>query len=324
MKSHVPTSFIGNPNRLRSQAYRIHAYGGSDVLRLDDVAIPSFGETDVLVQVMAAGVNGLDWKLRDGLLKTVRPLVFPATLGFELAGVVVGAGRRTSKFTFGDRVFGPLLRSGAYADFVAASEGELSRTPAKLLDVEAAALPVSTLTAWQALEAGGGARRGMTILVTGAAGAVGGFAVQFAKKAGATVFGTASAVDCEHVLALGADVAMSYKTQRFEERFTRIDMVLDLVGGDTVERSWSVLAAGGTIVSTVNPSLSLQTSDGRRAVGVQMNNDAERLENFADHVVNGTLKSTIGEVVGRFGLLEAIERNKTRHAPGKTVVDLTS
>jgi NADPH:quinone reductase-like Zn-dependent oxidoreductase len=320
----VETSFIGNPNRLRSQAYRLYAYGGPDVMRLDDVAVPPFGETDVLVHVMAAGVNGLDWKLRDGLLKTVRPLVFPATLGLELAGVVVGVGRRTSRFTFGGRVFGPLVDGGAYADFVAVGEAEPSRTPAELHDVEAAALPVATLTAWQALEAGGGARRGKTILVTGAAGAVGGFAVQFAKKLEATVFATASTVDCEHVRNLGADAVISYETQRFEDRFSGVDVVLDLVGGDTVERSWSVLRAGGTIVSTVDPSLSIRMSNGLRAVGLQMNNDVDRLEQFADRVASGTLKSTIGQVVGRFELADAIERNKRRHAPGKTVVDLTS
>lgn len=307
----------------RSEANRIHGYGGPETLTLDEVAIPPYGEAQVLVHVMAAGVNGLDWKIRDGLLQKVRPLDFPATLGFEIAGVVVAAGIHASKFALGDRVVAPLGDMGAYADFVAIDERKLSAIPAGVSDVDAAALPVAALTAWQALEAGGGPRADQKILIHGAAGGVGGFAVQFAKAAGAMVIGTASGADRDYVLGLGADQVIDYKTKRFEDTTSEVNIVLDLVGGDIVDRSWAVLLSNGIIVSTPDPTLSSTGPGGRRAIGVQMHPDPERLETIAVAVAAGTLKSTVAEVTTRSNLPAAVERTKTGHGPGKIVLDLT-
>lgn len=307
----------------RSEANRIHGYGGPDALRLDEVPIPPYGEAQVLVHVMAAGVNGLDWKIRDGLLKEVRPLEFPATLGFEIAGAVVAAGKHASKFALGDRVIAPLGGMGAYADFVAIDEKELSAIPAGLSDVDAAALPVAALTAWQALEVGGGPRAGQKILIHGAAGGVGGFAVQFAKAAGAIVIATASGADRDYVLGLGADQVIDYKAERFEDKTSDVNVVLDLVGGEIPDRSWAVLLPDGIIVSTPDPTLSSTGPGGRRGIGVQMHPDPERLEKIAVAVAAGTLKSTIAEVTTRSNLAAAVERAKTGHGPGKIVLDLT-
>ncbi len=206
----------------RSEGNRIHRYGGPETLKLDEVPIPPYGEAQVLVHVMAAGVNGLDWKIRDGLLKEVRPLELPATLGFEIAGVVVAAGIQASKFALGERVVAPLGGMGAYADFVAIDEKELCAIPADLSYVDAAALPVAALTAWQALEVGGGPRAGQKILIHGAAGGVGGFAVQFAKAAGAMVIATASGADRNYVLGLGADQVIDYKAERLKTRLATL------------------------------------------------------------------------------------------------------
>jgi NADPH:quinone reductase-like Zn-dependent oxidoreductase len=304
-------------------ALRIHGYGGPEVLQRDAVPVPTPGTGQVLVRVKAAGINGLDWKIRDGLVRDAFPLPLPAVLGIELAGEVVAAGPDAARFKIGDRVMGPMGGLGAYADFVAVDEAKLCLTPAALGDVEAAALPVAALTAWQVLGTAGERRPGQRILIHGAAGGVGGFAVQFAKAAGATVFVTTSAASRDHVLALGADVAIDRVAERFEDRASGIDLVIDLVGGETLDRSWSVLAADGAIVSTAAPDIALRMPVDRRGVWFMMKPDAVRLAEIAGAVVAGSLKSTIAEIIGRAGLADAIERNKQGHAPGKIVLDLT-
>ena len=311
---------IPHPQFARSEAARLHAYGTKEALEVDEVPLPTIGAGQVLVRVSAAGINGLDWKIRDGLLKDVFPLDLPAVLGFELSGVVVEAGKNTSRLKIGDRVIGPLDAIGAYADFVAVDEAKLCITPDGLTDIEAAALPVAALTAWQALEAGG-LRSGQKVLIQGAAGAVGGFAVQFAKAAGATVLATASASSGDYVLGLGVNEVIDYKTERFEDRAKEIDLILDLIGGDSLDRSWNVLAPDGVIVSTTQPDLAARVPAGRRGLGIMMHSDPGRLRQIADDVAAGTLKSRIAETVDFSELSDAIERNKTGHAPGKTVVN---
>jgi NADPH:quinone reductase-like Zn-dependent oxidoreductase len=218
---------------------------------------------------------------------------------------------------------GPMGGLGAYADFVVIDEAKLSVTPTQLTDVQAAALPVVTLTAWQAIRAAGDIKPGLRLLIHGASGGVGGFAVQFAKAAGATVFATASRTSREHVLGLGADVVIDRFSERFEDRANEINLVLDLVGGDTLERSWQVLAPDGVIVSTAAPDIAARAPAGRRGLWFMMQRDGERLREIADTVAAGSLRSTIAEVTDFAGLAAAIERNKLGHAPGKTVLDLT-
>jgi NADPH:quinone reductase-like Zn-dependent oxidoreductase/quercetin dioxygenase-like cupin family protein len=306
----------------RSVAARVQAYGGADAVRVDDVPVPTPGAGQVLVRVTAAGVNGLDWKVREGYVRDAYPLALPATLGVELAGVVVRTGPGVTRFAVGDRVMGPLGGLGAFAGFVATAEDVLARTPASLSDVEAAALPVAALTAWQALHAAGELRAGQTVLVHGAAGAVGGFAVQLAKAAGATVLATASAASHAHVRALGADVVIDYRAQRFEDHASAVDLVVDLIGGETLDRSWAVLAPDGAVVSAAAPDIAARAPAGLRGVWLMMRPDPEQLARLADDVARGALSSTIAEVVDLSGLAAAIERNRTGHPPGKIVLDL--
>jgi len=307
------------PNR----ALRIHAYGGPDGLKLDEIPVPIPAAGQVLVQVKAAGVNGLDWKIREGFVRDAFPLALPAVLGIELAGVVIQTGPGVSRLKVGGRVMGSLGGLGAYADYVAIDEAKLSLTPEPLTDVAAAALPVATLTAWQALRADGEVYPGQRVLIHGAAGGVGGFAVQFAKAAGATVFATASATSREHVLSLGADTVIDRSSDRFEDRVKDIDLVLDLVGGETLDRSWQVLTPDGVIVSTAAPDVAARAPTGRRGRWFMMQRDTQRLRAIADAVISGTVRSTIAEVTGFAGLAAAIERNQRGHAPGKMVLDLT-
>ncbi len=305
----------------RDRAYFIDGYGGPEVMRLAEQPLPVPGPGQVLVEVKAAGVNGIDWKIRQGLLRDVRPLAFPAVLGAELAGVVIdGNGGR---FRAGDRVMGP-VGLGAYADHVATDENTLCHIPDGMTDVQAAAVPVAALTAWQALRAAGELRPWSKALIHGAAGGVGGFAVQFAKAASAIVSATASASSQAYVEGLGADDVIDYRADRFEEHATAIDLVLDLVGGETLDRSWSVLSDRGALVSIVAPDVANRAPANRRGVWFSMRPDPVRLAQIAGDIVAGRLSSTVAETVAFVDLPAAIERSRTGHAPGKIVADFTS
>jgi len=302
----------------RNRAYRIHSYGGPEVMQIEEQPIPVAGPGHLLISVKAAGVNGIDWKIRQGLLRDVRSLTFPAVLGAELAGVVIEADG--GRFQVGDRVMGP-VGLGAYADYVAADENTLCHIPDGLTDVQAAAVPVAALTAWQALRAAGELCPWTKVLIHGGAGGVGGFAVQFAKAASAIVLATAAASSRAYVEELGADDVIDYRADRFEEHATDIDLVLDLVGGETLDRSWSVLSARGALVSIVQPDVANRAPAGRRGVWFSMHPDPARLAQIAGDIVSGRLKSTVAEVVSIAELPAAIERTRTGHAPGKIVAD---
>ena len=306
------------------RAVRIHSYGGPEVVGIDLIDAPARpGAGEVLVRVHAAGVNGLDWKVREGFVRDVYPLAMPATLGIELSGVVLQVGADVTTLKIGDRVMGPLGGLGAYADQVVAVADRLSLTPSGLSDLEAAAIPVAALTAWQVLQASSLDLNGRRVLVHGAAGAVGGFVVQFATAAGATVIATASGRSADHVGRIGADEVIDYRTERFEDRLQDLDLVVDLIGGEVVDRSWSTLSPNGVLISTAAPDLQRRTPAGRKGVWFMMRPDAERLRAIADQVAAGELVSTIAEVVAFSDIPAAIERNRTGHAPGKIVVDFT-
>jgi NADPH:quinone reductase-like Zn-dependent oxidoreductase len=187
----------------------IRAYGGADAVEIAEVDRPEAAQGQVLVKVRAAGMNGLDWKVREGYVRDAFPLQLPAILGIELAGFVEAVGTNVSRFRVGDRVMGALGGLGAYAEFVAVDESNLCRTPDTLDDVHAAALPVATVAAWQSLHYAGPIRQGHRILIHGAAGGLGGYAVQFAKQLGAEVFGTASTAHLDYVRALARTMPLT-------------------------------------------------------------------------------------------------------------------
>ena len=212
---------------------------------------------------------------------------------------------------------------GAYADHLVINAEKLVLTPSALSDVEAAAIPVAAMTAWHVIQAADFDLSGRRVLIHGAAGGVGGFAVQFAKAAGANVYATASTRSLPHVRALGADEVIDYKQQNFELLARDIDLVVDLVGGEVVERSWALLSPDGLLVSIAAPDVVSRAPQGRRGVFLSNKPDTARLAAIAQQVAAGTLQSTIAEVVGFDDLPSAIERNRTGHAPGKIVADLT-
>jgi NADPH:quinone reductase-like Zn-dependent oxidoreductase len=307
----------------KNRAFRLHGYGGPAMIQLDEISVPAPEPGQVLVSIKAVGVNSLDWKLREGYLREGFPLPLPAILGVEFAGEIVELGSEAKQFAVGDRVMTLLHGLGAYAEYIVVDESVLCRIPEELSDVEAAALPISVQTAWEALLAAGEPRQGMKILIQGGAGAVGGFAVQFAKSAGAKVIVTASAKNHDYVKALGADEVIDYRTERFEDRVKDVDLVLDFVGGEIIDRSWSVLVAGGTQVTVNSPDIGAKAPAGFRGLFVMGQPKPARLAETAQLVAAGKVRSAIAQVFTLNQLLDAIACNRAGHAPGKIVVDFT-
>jgi NADPH:quinone reductase-like Zn-dependent oxidoreductase len=307
---------------MTNQAILIKTYGGPDAAIVSKIEMPQVATGHVIVRVRAAGINGLDWKVREGYLRDAFPLQLPVVLGLELAGEIAAVGTG-SRFAVGDRVTGLVGGLGAFADYVALPETLLVPTPTSLSDIVAASLPVAGLTAWQMLRAAGDLIPGKHVLIHGASGGVGGLAVQMAKAAGLRVSATASASSGAHVARLGADLVIDRHAERFEELVGGVDLVLDLVGGDVVDRSWALLPEGGALVSSVRPDVAAGAPMNKRGLWFMMQPDGAALANVLQAVADGRLSATIAETVGLTDLPAAIERNRTGHAPGKAVADFT-
>jgi NADPH:quinone reductase-like Zn-dependent oxidoreductase len=235
------------------KAVRIHSFGSADVLQLDDIPTPEPGDNEVLIKVVAASVNPIDYKIRSGEFKP-EEMHMPETLGRDVSGVVEKVGRKVSFVSPGDEVYALLdMDHGGYAEFVVAKRENVAPKPARIDHLHAAAVPLAATTAWQGLFDHGKLKAGERVLIHGAAGGVGHFAVQFAKDRGAHVIVTARPEDEDLLLHLGADEVIDYVAERFEDRVHDVDLVLDLIAGDTQQRSWNCLKPGGRLVSTVKP-----------------------------------------------------------------------
>ena len=302
------------------KAVRIHAYGGPDVLQLEEMPRPEPRANEMLIRVQAAGVNPVDWKIREGHFPAPLPLI----MGIDFSGKVESVGREISDYRVGDAVFGQVAdESGGYAEYVLAVAPSVARKPEGLDDVRAAALPVASLTAWQALFDTAGLEAGQKVLIHAAAGGVGGFAVQFAKWKGAHVIGTASADHADFVRQLGANEVIDYRKTKFEEAVRDVDVVLDTIGGDTQERSWRVLKRGGTLVSLVQPPAQEKAAaHGARGILVRQKPRGDQLAKIADLVVSGKIKVTVETVLPLQGARKAQELSQTGHAGGKIVLEV--
>jgi NADPH:quinone reductase-like Zn-dependent oxidoreductase len=218
-----------------------HEYGAPEVLKLEDVPIPTPKEDEMLVKVVAAGVNSFDGTLRSGkYAKGDKGTQLPWHPGYDIAGVVEKVGGRVAKFKTGDAVYAmiDILKGGGYAQYAVAREKDAALKPATISFVEAAGAPSVALTAWQAIVDKANVQSGQTVLIHGASGGVGLFAIPAAKIRGAKVFATASTANQDFLKQLGADVAIDYKTQKFEEIARDVDVVIDAVGGETLRRSY--------------------------------------------------------------------------------------
>lgn len=234
------------------KAARIHRFGPPETIVVEEVARPSPGDGEVLVRVAAAGVGNWDALIREHKSVTNNPL--PLTLGSDLSGIVESVGCDVAQFKPGDKVYGVTNPRfiGAYAEFALASAGMIALKPESLTFVEAASAPVVAVTAWQMLFEYGRAAAGQSVLVLGAAGNVGAYAVQLASHAGLRVFATAGSDAVPYVQQLGATSVIDYKSTGFEDVVPPVDLVLDTVGGSTRDRSFGVVKPGGVVVSVVS------------------------------------------------------------------------
>jgi NADPH:quinone reductase-like Zn-dependent oxidoreductase len=240
------------------KASRIHAYGGPEVLAYEDAPRPEPAKGEVLVRVHAAGVNPIDAKIRAGYLKEHIRYALPAILGWDLSGVIEAVGPGVKAWKAGDAVYamGDVTRNGAYAEYATIDEGLLAPKPKSQDHIHAAAVPQAGLMAFHALFIFGTLQKGQKVLIHGAGGGVGSFAVQLAKWKGAYVIGTASRNNQDLLKDLGADEAIDYTAADFRTKVKDVDLVLDTVGGETQEKSFAVLKRGGTLVSTLGqPSI---------------------------------------------------------------------
>ncbi len=323
----APTSIVPQANEDQSpstmMAWRVHEFGPPDVMRFERVSRPNPGTSEVLLKVEAAGVGPWDGWIRAG--KSAVPQPLPLTLGSDLSGEIVAVGPGVFDLRVGDQVYGvtnPRF-TGAYAEYALASATMVSRKPTSLSYIEAASVPVIAVTAWQALFDQAQLKAGQTVVIQGAAGNVGAYAVQLALSAGVRTIAIAAKDDFPFLHNLGANTTVDYRTQRFEEGIRDADAVIDLVGGETQTRSFQVLRRGGKLISAVSrPDQQLAQSHGVEAAFFLVNVKNEYLAKIANLVDSGKLRTRVGAVLPFADAREAhlmLERERTQ-PKGKIVL----
>jgi NADPH:quinone reductase-like Zn-dependent oxidoreductase len=308
------------------KAVRIHTFGGPEVLQCEDVPRPQAGAGQALIQIKAAGVNPIDWKIRAGYMKQIFQSRLPLILGVDMAGVVESVGDGVTDFKQGDEVYGFLGAGagGTYARYVAADARALAPKPKSLNFIQAAAIPLVALVGWQTLFDVANLQPGQTVLIHGASGGVGHMAVQLARWKGAKVIGTASAKNADFVKSLGADQVIDYHTTRFEDVVHDVDVVLDTQAGDTQQRSYKVLKKSGILVSTLgieDPGMAAKY--GVRATGFMAQPNGGELREIAKLVDEGKVKPEVTQVLPLRDVAKAHEMSQTGHVRGKIVLKVS-
>ncbi len=331
------------------KAFLLDRYGKSGTTRIGDAPEPQLREDDVLVQIHAASVNPIDFKIRDGDFKAILPYRLPLILGNDLAGVVVKAGAKVTRFRPGDAVYArpDKARIGTFAPFIAMQASDAALMPANTTMEEAASLPLVGLTAWQALIERANVQPGQTVLIHAGSGGVGVFAIQLAKHLGATVATTTSTANVEWVKQLGADIVIDYKKQRFQDVLRDVDVVLNSLGPDTLQQSLQVMKPGGKLISISGPpdpafakafglswplvqvmrllSWRIRRQAAQRGVDYSflfMHPDGEQLRKIAALVEAGTIKPLVDKVFPFEATQDALAYVETGRAKGKVVVKL--
>lgn len=276
------------------RATQIDSYGDKSVVHITEgLPEPAVGAGQILVEVHAAGVNPFDWKVREGLTRSMAELPFPATLGGDFAGVVAEVGTDVTDVQTGDEVYGQanaLGGQGSYAEFTPVKATSLARKPKSLDFIHAAAVPLAAVSAYQALVEHMQLHPKQKVLIHGGAGGIGTFAIQLAKHLGAHVATTASANDADYVKGLGADEVIDYKSQDFSTILKDLDAVYDTIGGKTYTKSFQVLKQGGIIVSMLEqPDEALAKRSKVTAVVQYTKVTTERLNKITELLENGAL-----------------------------------
>lgn len=307
------------------KAIRIYAYGGQEQLKYEDAPMPQVGEKDVLVRVVAASVNPVDWKIREGYIKEMLHYSFPVILGWDVSGVVESVGTAVTRFKPGDAVYSrpAILRDGTYAEYVAIDENEIAFKPATISHSSAASLPLAGITAWDVLVKAAAIKAGDRVLIHAASGGVGSLAVQLAKARGAYVIATTSTKNIPLVKSLGADEIIDYRHQAFEKTVHAVDIVFDSLGGDIQEKSWQVLKPNGILVSVVNPpSAERAAAHQVRSAFVFIQPDAAVLAELAQLVDAGKIRPIIAAEFALQDTAKAHALSESGRAVGKIVIQV--
>jgi NADPH:quinone reductase-like Zn-dependent oxidoreductase len=307
------------------KAARVLRFGPPNAITNEDMPKPEPKAGQLLVRVKAAGVGDWDALIREGKVK-LQPL--PLILGSELSGIIEGIGADVSGFELGDEVYGATNEqfSGAYAEYAVPSARRMALKPKTLSFIEAASAPIVTVTAWQMLFEYAQVTAGQTVLIHGAAGNVGAYAVQLATHAGLHVIATARSADLDYVRGLGADTVVDYNAERFEDSVTGVDVVLDTVGGDTQQRSLRVLKPGGILVSVVSPVPdATQTRYGVRAAYFYVDVTTARLNTITELFESSKLVTDVGTVLSLEDARAAHEMlGGASHKRGKIVLSIAA
>jgi NADPH:quinone reductase-like Zn-dependent oxidoreductase len=305
------------------KAVRIHARGGPEQLTYEEAPKPVPNGADALVRVKASAVTPteLGWSTTYTTADASNRL--PSIPGHEFSGIVEAAGPDAEGVAIGDAVYAltDFWRNGSDAEYIVAAASDLAPKPETLDFVEAAAVPLSGLTAWQGLFDHGMLGRGQRVLIHGAAGGVGTFAVQFARWCGAFVIGTASAANDEYLRGLGTDETIDYRTQRFEDAVRDIDVVLDTIGGETLERSWAVVKRGGVVVTIVGDISRTRADEaGARGVSFIVKPDRKALIRIRQLIDGRHVRPVVTAVYPLAQARQAFERGADGHTRGKAVL----
>ena len=309
------------------KAVYLEEYGNAQNLTFGDIAKPTITPNQVLIKVQGAGVNPVDWMVRQGFLESTGQHEMPLIVGWDAAGQVVEKGNNVSNLKLGEQVYvyAPISEQGAYAEYLAVDSDLVARAPKSLDIVTAAAVPLAATTAWQALVEGCQLKAGQRVLIHNASGGVGSFAVQIAKSLGAYVIGTASSNNKAYLTALGVDQFIDYQTQRFEDEVDELDAVLVAVGGDGIaERSLEVVRKGGNVVSLlddIESALPLQLGVNFQRWWVSPN--ARDLQRIAALIDDGVIKVNIDKVFPLSKAAQAQELSQSKRARGKIVLEVS-
>ena len=307
------------------QAIRLNSFGAADQLVLEDVPMPVHGARDVLVRVVAAGVNPIDWKIRSGAVAGFFPVQPPATLGWDAAGIVAAVGAEVDAFKAGDAVyfFADFAHGGTYAEYVAVDASQVALKPRTVSFAGAAAIPAPALAAWRAIVTIADVQPGQKVLIHGGGGPLGSVAAQLAKRAGARVIVTAGDASIAIARATGADEVINYQHQSFETLVRDVDVVIDTVGGAVQDASWGTLKRGGLLVATaIPPSAERAAAAGVRAEMLRTPPDGAMLAKIADLVDAGQLRVAVSHEFALADAARAHRLGESGQVRGKIVLNV--
>jgi NADPH:quinone reductase-like Zn-dependent oxidoreductase len=317
----LPLMALAQSTKPMMKAIVVHEYGGPDVWKYEDVPRPEPKENEALVRVIAAGVNPVDALIRSGKYAKFFGTTLPLIPGYDIAGIVEKTGAKITKLKAGDSIYAYVLWGGGYAEYAVATEGEATAKPKSLNYIEAAAVPLVALTAWQALIDTAKLSAGQTVLIHGGSGGVGSMAIQIAKARGAKVIATASTSNQELLKQLGADVAIDYTKTKFEDVAKDVDVVLDSVGKDTLARSYGVVRKGGIIATLVaEPDQAELDKHGIRGAAISVKPNASELAEISKLIEEKKIKPVVSQVLPLTEAVKAQEQAATHHTRGKIVL----